>query len=96
MVSNNATEPEATLGLRFLLYCTLLPLKIELFHPDLGPVGTTQLYRQVGFLLLYWKLDFIILLNWCSQLVLFAQIHKFMQLQGCWLKISVSCKGFGR
>lgn len=90
MVSNNATinlKPHRTSVL--LVYCTLLPLKIELLHPVLGPAETTQLHRQVGFLLLYYKLDFIILLNsilfnLCSQVIFI--VHKFMQLQGCWLK----------
>lgn len=58
-----------------LVYCTSLPLKIELLHPILGPVETAQMHRQVGFLILYYKPDFIVLFNWCSQLVLIAQIH---------------------
>lgn len=69
---------------------------MELLHPILGPVETAQMHRQVGFLILYYKPDFIVLFNWCSQLVLIAQIHKFIRPQGCWLKISVSNKVFGR
>lgn len=65
-----------------LVYSTLL-LKIEFLHPVLGPVETAQMHRQVRFLLLYYKPDFIILFNWCSELVPIVQIYKLIQPQEC-------------
>jgi len=37
------------------------------FTPFLGAVGTTQTPQQMGYLLLYYKLDFTILFNCWSQ-----------------------------
>lgn len=77
-----------------LAYCTSLALRIEyeLLRSFSEAAGTAQTSRPVGFLLLYYKPDFIIQLTVAPNQLLIAQIHKCIQPQGCCLKISCSTK----
>lgn len=93
-VSDNATKDETTQDLHFagLLHFNTIKNWIWAIWPFFWSCGNNPDSSQVGFLLLYYKSNFIILFNRCSQPTAYCSNSEVYATSGCWLKTS-STKG---